>query len=210
MFSEPILLLGGQDVAPAGGCPAVLLPPVDDAEGSPHHDDAAREPSVFNLGHAYRKKRDFDNAAIEDVRELCGRCRDHDAAVHCWLLPTNRPCELVSARLTTFALFTGVVTALINTNLDSEALAYSLNIVGAQKLITGTGFEDAVHSAQALRRQYHMDPHSEGTRRKLAVVIGAEGGAAGGSRARRSPCTGGSPSARSSRAPRASAPPLGP
>ena len=33
------------------------------AEGSPHHDDAAREPSVFNLGHAYRKLRDFDSAA---------------------------------------------------------------------------------------------------------------------------------------------------
>jgi len=47
----------------------------------------------------------------------------------------------------------GVVTALINTNLDSEALAYSLNIVGAQKLITGTGFEDAVHSAQPFLEQ---------------------------------------------------------
>ena len=28
-----------------------------------HHDDAVREPSVFNLGHAYRKLRDFDSAA---------------------------------------------------------------------------------------------------------------------------------------------------
>jgi fatty-acyl-CoA synthase len=42
----------------------------------------------------------------------------------------------------------GVITALVNTNLDGEALAYSLNIVGAQKLITGTGFEAAVHTAQ--------------------------------------------------------------
>ena len=33
------------------------------AEGSPHHDDAAREPSVFNLGHAYRKLRDSIDAA---------------------------------------------------------------------------------------------------------------------------------------------------
>ena len=28
------------------------------------YDEAVREPSIFNLGHAYRKKRDFDNAAL--------------------------------------------------------------------------------------------------------------------------------------------------
>lgn len=28
------------------------------------YDESVREPSIFNLGHAYRKKRDFDNAAL--------------------------------------------------------------------------------------------------------------------------------------------------
>ena len=32
------------------------------AQGSEDYDVQTREPSIFNLGHAYRKKRDFDNA----------------------------------------------------------------------------------------------------------------------------------------------------
>ena len=34
------------------------------AERCHEYDETVREPSIFNLGHAYRKKRDFDNAAL--------------------------------------------------------------------------------------------------------------------------------------------------
>ena len=34
------------------------------AENCHEYDETVREPSIFNLGHAYRKKRDFDNAAL--------------------------------------------------------------------------------------------------------------------------------------------------
>ena len=33
------------------------------AENCQEYDEAVREPSIFNLGHAYRKQRDFDSAA---------------------------------------------------------------------------------------------------------------------------------------------------
>ena len=32
------------------------------AQNCQEYDECAREPSIFNLGHAYRKMRDFDNA----------------------------------------------------------------------------------------------------------------------------------------------------
>jgi len=60
------------------------------------------------------------------------------------LLMENRP-DYVAAWVGLSKV--GVVAALVNTNLEGEALAYSLSIVGAQKLITGTGFESAVRSA---------------------------------------------------------------
>ena len=34
------------------------------ASNCQEYDETVREPSIFNLGHAYRKKRDFDNAAL--------------------------------------------------------------------------------------------------------------------------------------------------
>jgi len=34
------------------------------AENCHEYDETVREPSIFNLGHAYRKKRDFDSAAL--------------------------------------------------------------------------------------------------------------------------------------------------
>ena len=33
------------------------------AENCQEYDETVREPSIFNLGHAYRKKREFDHAA---------------------------------------------------------------------------------------------------------------------------------------------------
>lgn len=66
------------------------------------------------------------------------------------LLMENRP-DYVAAWVGLSKV--GVVAALVNTNLDGEALAYSLNIAGAQKLITGTGFEAAVHSAEPFLEQ---------------------------------------------------------
>ena len=44
----------------------------------------------------------------------------------------------------------GVVAALVNTNLEGEGLAYSLNIVGTKKIITGAGFDAAVCGAAHL------------------------------------------------------------
>ncbi len=61
------------------------------------------------------------------------------------LLMENRP-DYVAAWVGLSKV--GVVTALVNTNLEGEALAYSLNIVGAQKVITGAGFDQAIRSAR--------------------------------------------------------------
>ncbi|MEZ5954778.1 MAG: long-chain-acyl-CoA synthetase [Hyphomonas sp.] len=41
----------------------------------------------------------------------------------------------------------GVVSALVNTNLEGEALAHCLNIVGAKTIITGSGFDRAMRGA---------------------------------------------------------------
>jgi len=60
------------------------------------------------------------------------------------LLMENRP-DFVAAWVGLAKV--GVVTALVNTNLEGETLAFSLNLVGAQKIITGTGFEAALRSA---------------------------------------------------------------
>jgi len=40
---------------------AFFLQVAEDCRG---YDESVREPSIFNLGHAYRKKRDYDNAAL--------------------------------------------------------------------------------------------------------------------------------------------------
>ncbi|HPF24241.1 MAG TPA: long-chain-acyl-CoA synthetase [Hyphomonas sp.] len=61
------------------------------------------------------------------------------------LLMENRP-DYVAAWVGLSKV--GVVAALVNTNLEGEALAFSLNIVGTKKIITGAGFDAAIRSAQ--------------------------------------------------------------
>ena len=63
------------------------------------------------------------------------------------LLMENRP-DYVAAWIGLSKV--GVVTALVNTNLEGEALAYSLNIVGAKMVITGAGFDRAIRAARPL------------------------------------------------------------